>query len=194
MKLFYQEANKGEREMQGKVVTVIMAGLGSLVGLGIGALLRQPEINRLKKEIKHLQEELPGKIENIENELNRQIDELHKRYTALKLWQFIEKKKQKGLMLEKNKEIFIFRCFCKEGIELLGKGIAEKKEKQVLLANQEREFLDNFTDLLDGKAISEDVMDKINDYLLTKYSYDVSGEIKFDYEKLIEENLTILIR
>jgi uncharacterized protein YchJ len=69
--------------------------LGSwALGTLIGALLRQPEINRLKKQVKILHNEI-SRLKTIILEQKRQFEVLRNKYTALKAWNFIEKARNK---------------------------------------------------------------------------------------------------
>jgi hypothetical protein len=70
------------------------------LGALMGALARQPEINRLKKQIKILQCEIV-RLKKCIIEQHRQIKVLKSKFTALKAWQFIEKA-QKGAEIKGN--------------------------------------------------------------------------------------------
>lgn len=70
------------------MLTLLALGGGAVIGY----LARQPEINRLKKQIQLLQKE-NERLRSCIDAQNRTILEYKVRYNALKAWQFSEKRK-----------------------------------------------------------------------------------------------------
>ena len=61
--------------MNNKVMIAIGAALGLGGGVGIGLLLRQPEINKLHKQVKMLQGDV-GRLQSVIEEQNQEIAQL----------------------------------------------------------------------------------------------------------------------
>ena len=74
------------------ILALLLSAGGGAIG---GALARQPEINRLKAQVKKLQEEIE-RLQSVIKEQDRQIRELKIRYNALKAYSFSERAKQKA--------------------------------------------------------------------------------------------------
>lgn len=163
------------------VVKVIIGGLAALGGLAIGALARQPEVSKLKKQVTILKKDLSERMYKVEEELNRQLDELNKRYLALRAWQFFEKRKTRIIYEKKADEVYFMKCCCSEFIRLLGKSVA-KKEK---LLESEQTFLSSFTNVLENKSTEQEV-DFIKRYIL---DLKFDKEFIFDFQEQIERDI-----
>jgi hypothetical protein len=142
-------------EGKGNVVVAIILGvLGALGAFILGVLARQPEVNRLKKQVKNLQE-LSKRGQITITELDRQVDEIHKRYEAFKVWAYMDKKR----------ELFLISCFCKEIIVL-----SKINKYKHPTSNEEKLFLKNCNTVIDGDQVSKEIMDNIGNYLIKKYN------------------------
>jgi len=102
------------------LIVPIVVGAGSFIA---GALSRQPEINRLKKQVKVLQEQIE-KLQFVIQEQQRQIEEYKLRYKALKGYHWIEKRKCMGV----TKGFLVLQYAFKEYIEL---SIAQASGKNI---------------------------------------------------------------
>lgn len=165
----------------GAVIKVVIGGLAALGGLAIGALIRQPEVSNYKKQILVLKKELSERMLKVEEELNRQVDELNKRYMALKAWQFFEKAKAKSIYENKAKEVFFMKCCCSEYIRILGKSISDKNN----LADEEKQFLKSFDNILNNKVEEND--SSIVKQYITEKPFD--SNINFDFQAQIERDI-----
>ena len=110
---------------------VIAAGIFASVGFIGGALLRQPEINRLKKQVLLLQQE-NERLKEIIKEQKRQIFDLKKRYDSLSFVHFIQKNE---LQSDIKFKILVF-CAFKEYSNL-----SMQKIKGVQLSEEQNKFL-----------------------------------------------------
>lgn len=158
------------------LIPLILAGLGGGV---IGALSRQPEINRLKKQVQLLQEEIQ-RLQSVIEEQNRQIQELSIRYKTLKAWQFSERARSRA----QARGAIMHQWAFKEYIELLC-----FQSRELPISEDEKKFFNAYENLLSGKGdMNERVL--IRDYVAAKYSYQVSNLIPVaDHEitKMVEE-------
>jgi len=162
------------------VAKVIIGGLAGLAGLAIGALSRQPEVSKYKKQVLTLKNDLSERMFNVEKELNRQVDELNKRYLALKTWQFLEKRKTRLVYEKKAEEVFFMKCCCSEYIRLLGKSVARNE----VISDAERTFINYFTSILEGKA-TEQESNYVKQYI-TDLKFD--HNVQFDFQEQIERD------
>jgi hypothetical protein len=151
---------------------IIAAGSGGI----IGALSRQPEINRLKKQVKILQGEIE-RLQNIISEQNRQIGELSIRYKALKGWQFSEKAAQyaniKGyyLHLYSYKEYVELLCYQAKGNEL---------------QTREHAFFNAYELVLSGNEIPREHLFSIRNYIYEKYNYEIDHQIPYNQDSTLQ--------
>ena len=150
---------------------ILAAGGGGI----IGALSRQPEVNRLKKQVKLLQREIE-RLQNIISEQNRQINELNTRYKALKGFQFAEKAAQKAnirghyLHLYSYKEYVELLCYQTKGNEL---------------NSSQRVFYNSYELLLNGNDVPYNYLYSIREYILKKYNYEIMNQVPYDQTRTI---------
>ena len=163
------------------VIKWIIGGLAALGGLAIGALARQPEVSSYKKQIITLKKDLSERMLKVEEELNRQVDELNKRYMALKAWQFFEKAKAKSIYEKKAREVFFMKCCCSEYIRILGKSLS----KDMFLNEQETQFLKSFDNVLNNK-LEENDLNFVKVYISNK-NFDIGTS--FNFQAQIEHDI-----
>jgi TolA-binding protein len=151
---------------------IIAAGGGGIVG----ALSRQPEINRLKKQVKILQQEI-DRLQNIIAEQNRQIKELTIRYKAIKGWQFSEKAAQSANI----KGYYLHLYSYKEYVELL---CYQAKGNE--LQAREQAFFNAYEMLLAGNEIPNEYLFSIRTYIHGKYNYEIVHQIPYNQDSTLQ--------
>lgn len=155
------------------LIPIIISALGGAI---VGGLARQPEINRLKKQVKLLQQEI-GRLQRIVAEQNRQIQELTIRYKSLKAWQFSEKAQSKA----RTRGAVMHQYSFKEYVDLLC-----LQAKGSPISEAERRFFNAYENLLSGSDSSVDEKIVIRDYIVQKYSYEIRNLIPLDSERVTE--------
>ena len=152
-----------------------------LVGGGFlgGALSRQPEINKLKKQVKTLQAEIV-KLQLVIKEQDRQINELKIRYNTLKAYQFTEKAKQKS----KVKGALMFQYCFKEYVELL---VAQTKSTGYTMKEEEGIFFNIFEKLMNNEEIDVEAKMYLREYIHYKYSDRINSLQEVNMDNLVEK-------
>jgi hypothetical protein len=157
------------------LVGLLMAGGGALAG----AMARQPEINRLKAQVKKLQEEVK-RLQLVIKEQDRQIRELKIRYNALKAYSFAERAKQKANL----KGAIMFQYCFKEYMDLL---VAQAHNSGFELKKEEKTFFNIFENMVNNKESSMEEKIFIREYIRYKYSSQIDNMIEYDMGNTIEK-------
>ena len=155
----------------------IWGALGSIALFFFGFLLRQPQINDLKKQIKRLQTDNEI-LQNLCTKQKNEFKELYVQYKAFKAFTL-----NKKIAKEKVKENLIFQYALKDYIELLVKRVKYEKE----LTKREIQFFKSYEKVIDGKNITTSDKIKIRDYTLEKHSVNINLLKECDYSKVITE-------
>jgi predicted RNase H-like nuclease (RuvC/YqgF family) len=143
-------------------IPLLVAGLMTAGGLVGGALLRQPEIERLKAQVKLLQNEIK-RLQSIIEEQQRQIVELRLRYDTINFLRFFEKQR----IAADIKGNILYLCSFKEYIAL-----SMRRSKGEKLHDQQQKFLHAYEMLTTGNdtQLTEEDYDCMVDYIENKYS------------------------
>lgn len=165
----------------GKFITRI--GVEKLIlaggcGIAIGALARQPEVNKLKKENNKVLAEnelLRFKVKS----LNRSTLILHQKLDALKAYSFTEKAKETAEL----KGCIKYQYATKEYIEL---AILKSKQEQELSRNDIL-YMNIFSGILNGEELSEEEYRIIENRVVPKYREKIENLIEFDCLQLLEQ-------
>ena len=155
--------------------------LGILAGIGIffaGFMARQPQINKLKKQVEKLQKDNKKLIELIESKQSA-YRELLVQHKALKALQHKKKAESKEL-LESN---LVFQYAIREYLELLLKRVKYEKE----LAKEEIVFFDTFEKAIDGKELKAIDFAKVREYVMDKHSLSIKKLKECDYTAVLNE-------
>ena len=80
--------------MKDKVLIAITGVLAGAGGVIVGVLIRQPEINKLQKQVELLQADISER-ENVVADQNNELAQMLLNYRALKVYQFSKRKKMK---------------------------------------------------------------------------------------------------
>lgn len=137
----------------------ITAGVSFVAGI----LARQPEVNKLKQQVKALQKEI-DRLNRVIVEQNRQISELKVRYKALKGYAFIEKMKTECDI----RGILLHQCAYKEWMELT---LSQANEKPI--SEEELHFYNLYEALLRGGEVSDEQIGEIRSYIYQRYEFEL---------------------
>lgn len=149
--------------------------LGGLGGGVAGALARQPEINRLKEQIKQLQGEAQ-RLNQLIDKQNRQIESLRMKYQSMQAMHGLERAKAAG-----NLKGAIMYSYCmKEYLDLEQRYL----QPEAALTDEEAQFRQCFAAELAG-TVPNDNSRKILRYFLRqfirrKYAAQIDGLIECD--------------
>ena len=150
-----------------------------LLGMGgtfiLGALARQPEINRLKAQIEQLQKNQEALRKTI-LEQQRQIEELKIRFNALKAWQF----QQRIEHSRKIRSVQLHRCALKEYMTLAVQRIRGRE-----LTEEQSAFINVYGRVMDGQSadIAPEEFVVVRGYIQARYAYELSHGVVVDIDK-----------
>ncbi|MDI9519797.1 MAG: hypothetical protein QM308_01365 [Bacillota bacterium] len=154
--------------------------VGTLIASGgavVGALSRQPEINRLKRLVKQLQAEIQ-KLQALIDEQNNQINELFVRYKALKVYQIFSKISERKNI----QKALVFQYGAKNYLDLLLKQVRNESVDKTDLT-----FFRAFEKVMNGETISKEDQKTIQVYILTKHKKEIFKLQKCDVTQTIHE-------
>lgn len=158
------------------LIIPILTGIGGLVA---GALSRQPEINRLKEQVKILQSEII-RLQGVIKEQQRQIEELKIRFNTLKASNFIEKKRILGI----TKGFLYLQYAFREYVELT---IVQARGKE--LRGDELRFYITFNCLMNEQDMPVEERLFVAQYVSSIYKYQIDNLLPLsdsDQEALIK--------
>ena len=144
------------------IIPLVLTGAGCLVA---GALSRQPEINRLKEQVRVLQKEVES-LRRAMHEQQRQIEELKIRYSALKAWNFVEKQRTRGM----TRGSLILHYGLRDYVELT---MVQARGKT--LEGDHLRFYNAFNVLVSDQDLGENDRAFIKDYITSKYTYQIDN-------------------
>ena len=149
-----------------KLVYAIIAALIAIGSFFAGFLIRQPKINKLKKQIEMLQQD-NSKLIKLIDENRKKYQELLVQHKALKALQFRKKSELKDQLAES----LIMQYAIREYLILLLKSgkYNNKLEKNEVI------FFNAFEKIIDGKKISTSDKVKIRDHITEKYKAEIKG-------------------
>lgn len=161
------------------LTTALLIGFSGSGGVVIGCLMRQPEINRLRKMVRQLNNK-NSELRKLLDEQMVQIDVMEDELRAYKFFNLIKKRETK-IELRKN---LIAQYACKEYIDILLKKDKNRGEK--LDDDQERFFgiMDNY---INRKEVVTEDKKYMDHYIITKYKDNIRKCEKWDYHQLIEK-------
>lgn len=136
-------------------------------GMVVGALSRQPEINRLKQQVNVLQQEI-GRLQTLIEEQDRQIKSLKMQVNGLKGRQQIQ-------MMGRTKGAIMHQYAFKEYIDLC---CEQAKDKTI--TQEETLFFNIYENMING--IEVDLKSKVflKEYLLKRYGYQIEHFVELD--------------
>lgn len=161
-----------------KIVYWLLGVLIAITSFLTGFLIRQPKINKLKKQIELLQKDNRKLIEMITDK-QQNYQELLIQHKALKALQF----RKKSAIKEQMTENLVIQYAIKEYLTLLLKNGRYEK----LLEKDEIIFFEAFEKVIDGKKLSASDKVKIRDYVMELYGREIKQLRECDYAPVLDE-------
>lgn len=161
-----------------KALYWIVGGLIAVFSFLLGFLIRQPQINKLKKQVELLQKDNSKLIALIENKQN-EFKELLLQHKALKALQHRKRAASKELLAEN----LVMQYAIREYLSLLLKRVKYEQE----LTKEEILFFDSFEKVIDGKKLSTADKVKIRDHIMAQYSMEIKKHIPCEYAEVLDE-------
>jgi hypothetical protein len=164
-----------------EAITIVFGLLGLFGGGTIGALARQPEINKLKEQVKTLQKEVK-RLNSLIDEQNRQINALRGKYEALKGKQIIEAAKAQGHL----KGAIMYSYCLKEYLDMNYRIVKAKpndsnENQNPCLSKKEYAFYEGFGKVLRGDCLTEKdnklLQVFLRNFIREKYANEIDGLI-----------------
>lgn len=157
---------------------VIMGAILAVASFLTGFLIRQPKINKLKKQLELLQRD-NQKLITIITGIQHSYKELLVQHKALKALQF----RKKSVIKEQLTENLIMQYAIKSYLTLLLKnGRYEKK-----LEKDEIIFFKAFEKVINGKELSTSDKIKIRDYVMKEHTREIKELKECDYTDVFKE-------
>lgn len=166
-----------------KLLNWIWIPLAAIGGLFAGMMIRQPKINKLKKQVLSLQKQLS----NLQDRMvgyQESFDNLLLQYKGLKVLQLKKRAEMKG-KLEEN---LVLQYGMKAYLSLLLEKIKNGKKME----KDELSFYKAFDDVIEGKSLSSNQLSVVKDYVMSKYRGQINSLVVCDcsneFKKIEEYN------
>ncbi len=145
-----------------KIIFFPLIAIGGFFG---GFLIRQPGINKLRKQAQLLQSD-NEKLQNCLKRHQDSFDNLYLQYKGLKVLELKNKAEYKG----KLKNNLVLQYGIKDYLELLF-DITKNERK---LTNEECIFYKSFDGVIEGKKISDRNFEKIKEYVMSNHGKEIN--------------------
>lgn len=150
------------------LVPILTAAGGAIVG----ALSRQPEVNRLKKQVKTLQAEVE-RLHKLIDEQDRQIKSLKMQVSGLKGY-------QRTQALGRTKGAVMQQYAFKEYIDLCC-----EQAKDKIITEKEKTFFNIYENMINGIKVNVEAKVFLKEYLFNRYGHQIEKLITLDLYEII---------
>lgn len=161
-----------------KIVYWLLGVLIAIFSFLTGFLIRQPKINKLKKQVELLQKDNRKLIEMITDK-QQNYQELLVQHKALKALQFRKKSAIKEQMIENLVMQYAIRAYL--GLLLKNGRYETPLEKDEIV------FFKAFEKVVDGKKLSTSDKVKIRNYIMEHYRCEIKQLRECDYASVLNE-------
>lgn len=166
------------KELMKKPLCWIIGGLSAISIFLFGFLIRQPQINKLRKQVELLHKD-NSRLLKLCKTLQNDYRELFIQHKSLKVYQLMKK----NASMEKLKENLIMQYALNSYMELLRKRVKYEQE----LTKSEIVFFNAIENFIDGKKLSTGDKIKIRDFILGRYSDEINSLRECDYKAILQE-------
>ena len=161
-----------------KLVYWILGGLLAAGSFLFGFLIRQPKINKLKKQMELLQKD-SSRLQELCQSQQDDFRNLLLQHKALKAFNFRKKANSK----DKLQENLILQYAIRDYLELLVKRVKHEQE----LSKDEITFFNASENVIEGKKLTTNNKVKIRDFVLERHSTDIKGLQECDYTPILQK-------
>ena len=160
-----------------QLLAPIVGVLAGCFGIGVGLIIRQPEINELHRQVAKLQKKADELKETVRKQ-NDEISALITRYRALQVWQVI----QKYDLRKQIEESLVFQYAMNDYFSLM----VDRLETGRDFSEAETAFYAAFSKMLDGKELDADQMENVKSYVEATHSTQIEAMTPCDVSEPIE--------
>ena len=160
-----------------QLLAPIVGVLAGCFGIGVGLIIRQPEINELHRQVAKLQKKADELKETVRKQ-NDEISALITRYRALQVWQVI----QKHDLRKQIEESLVFQYAMNDYFSLM----VDRLETGRDFNEVETAFYAAFSKMLDGKELDADQMESVKSYVEATHSAQIEAMTPCDASEPIE--------
>lgn len=160
-----------------QLLTPIVGVLAGCLGIGVGFIIQQPEINELHRQVAKLQKKT-NELEETVRKQNDEISVLITRYRTLQVWQVI----QKHDLRKQIEESLIFQYAMNDYFSLM----VDRLETARNFNEAETTFYAAFSKILDGKELDADQMKSVKSYVEATHSTQIEAMTPCDVSEPIE--------
>ena len=161
-----------------KIVNWLLGGLVVIISFLAGVLVRQPKINKLRKQVELLQKDNRKLIDMITDK-QQNYQELVIQLKALKAMQF----RKKSILKDQMTENLVMQYAIKAYLMLLLKSGRYDKP----LEKDEIMFFTAFEKVIDGKKLTTSDKLKIREYITEHHSGEIKQFKECEYASVLEE-------
>lgn len=149
-----------------KILRWIWIPFAALAGFFLGFFIRQPKINKLKKQVSTLQNQLTT-LQNKIIGYQESFDSLFVQYKGLKVLQLKKKAEYEG----KLKDNLVLQYGMKDYLTMLLDTVKTERK----LTSDELSFYKAFDDVIEGKKIGASTLSKIKTYVLEHHKHEINA-------------------
>ena len=164
-------------EVAKKAAIPLAAAIAALGGFVLGGLVRQPEVNDLKNQVKQLKKQQEHLI-RVVNAQNEEIQDLLDRYHALNTYQVFQRSGMKSQL----RDSLVFQYATADYLELMISCIESNEDP----SEPESAFYFAFTKMLAGKKLSDDEMIAVKDHVMSRHKAEINALVPCDTDSALE--------
>ena len=166
-----------------KILRFIFVPFIFIGGLFTGVILRQPSVNKLKKQIIMLQKKNET-FQQYMSEYHSRFDDIYVKYKSLKIMELKRKAEYEG----KLKDNLVLQYGMKDYFEMLFNAVKDKNK----LDEAEYDFYKSFDNVIEGKDLKENDFVVIKNFVMRKHKKEINElrkcDIEDEYKKLSDFN------
>lgn len=160
------------------LIAAIGGILGAGAGLVAGVLIRQPEINKLKKQVKSLQRQV-GALQEAVKAQNEEIAALLLKLKSLKIYQVVKKHEVKNEI----REALLVQYASKDYLQL----VLECARGAYQMDKEDIRFYNAYNKLLAEKKLSQKEQSCIDEYVQEHHQAELSSLQECDIQPVLDE-------
>ena len=160
-----------------RLTAAILALFTAIACFFAGFLVRQPSINKLKKQVKRLQAE-NKRLTDLQLTLSKELSDLLAQVKALKVFDF----KHRADCNEKIRQNLTFQYALFEYLRLL----LDRVRDQIEMSDEEMKFFKAYEKVIDGKNLGNGDKDTIQNYITSKYATEIKQQKECNLSQAIE--------